>query len=341
MFWLVTLVACREPPGLPDPASLEPAKEPSVTDSAASTGSTDLSRWMTHLDQCAPEPAPCRAITEIDAALREMSREERFSLLLRMVSSQSRRRQHYALVRLYPHRNRTDLLPRLEEIVSTSNDPGILKLASTLLLLQESGQASVVFVRHFGRLNAEVKQSMIWALRMNYSHLPLEFLESLKEDPVPVVRSVALEIQAVYQSDLEALATCVRSLEPEAGSCALAIARTSHEQAAFVLQQLVEHFEDKARTQKRLTPVPAPLATAIELLHGQKRMETEAARDLLWRLLSNRRLEDDIRAQAAFSLGAVGQREALPLLSRYRRDARKRVGYAARRAMYLIEREPE
>jgi hypothetical protein len=280
-------------------------------------------------------------MSELDQALRALPRDRRLQLLSKLLGHTSARVQAYALVRLYPYRHRTDLLPRLEELMAHASDVTVLNLASTLLLLQNNGQAAAAFTRHYGRLPREVKQAMIWAIRMNYAHLPLTFLESLKDDPVPLVRSAALEVEAVHRADLEALTTCIRELRPEAGSCALAIARTSNAAAGSALLALAAHFEEQAKTLKRLVRVPPELATAIELAHGQKRLDTPEAVDVLSRLLGNRRLEDELRAQAAFSLGAVGGREVVPLLARHRRDPRKKVGYAARRAIYLIERDPE
>jgi hypothetical protein len=300
----------------------------------------DTARLIPLLDQCPADSSPCKAISEMDLALRALPRDERFGLLQRLLAHTSARLQSYALTRLYPHRHRTDLLPRLEELISSSNDATVLNLSATLLLLQDTGQAAAAFTRHFERLPREVKQAMIWALRMNYAHLPLPFLASLKEDPVPLVRAAALEIEAVHMTDLESLSECIRQLRPEAGSCALAIARTSNAQAPAALESLSAHFIELAGTQKRLVRVPPELATAVELLHGQKRMETTPATELLGRLLGNRRLEDEIRAQAALSLGVVGGRAVLPVLAKHRRDARKKVGYAARRAMFFLEREP-
>ncbi|PKN27488.1 MAG: hypothetical protein CVU65_02375 [Deltaproteobacteria bacterium HGW-Deltaproteobacteria-22] len=332
------LFSCRTPDPAPEPVS-DPVKTPAPAVAAAPR--IDPLRMIPLLDQCPRDSTPCKPINDMDQALRAMPRDERFALLKQLLDHSSAPVQSYALTRLYPHRHRTDLLPRLEELMSASTDAAVLKMAATLLLLQDTGQAATAFCRHFGNLPREVKQSMIWALRMNYAHLPLPFLESLKEDPVPLVRAAALEIEAVHLTDLEALSECIRQLRPEAGSCALAIARTSNARAREVLEVLAAHFEDLARTQKRLVRIPPELATAVELLHGQKRMDKAAATELLVRLLGNRRLEDEIRAQAALSLGVVGGREALPVLSRHRKDSRKKVGYAARRAMYFLEREPE
>ena len=332
------LFSCREPDPAPEPVS--GAAKPAAP-AAAPAARPDPARLIPLLDQCSTSSAPCRAINEMDLLLRQLPRPERFVLLSRLLAHSSARVQSYALTRLYPYRHRTDLLPRLEELMSSSSDATVLNLSSTLLLLQDSGQASAAFTRHFGRLPREVKQTMIWALRMNYSHLPLPFLELLKEDPVPLVRSVALEIEAVHRTDLESLAECIRALRPEAGSCALAIARTSNPEAGARLEALAAHFEELARTQKRLIRMPPELATAVELVHGQKRMDTPRATELLGRLLANRRLEDEIRAQAALSLGVVGGRSALPVLMKHRKDARKKVGYAVRRACFFLEREPE
>ncbi len=336
--FLPAFFSCRTPEPAPEPVS-GPVKTPAPP--AATAPRPDPGRMIPLLDQCPRDSTPCKPINEMDQALRAMPREERFAFLKQLLAHSSAPVQSYALTRLYPHRHRTDLLPRLEELTSSSSDTTVQKMAATLLLMQDTGQAATAFCRHFAALPREVKQSMIWALRMNYAHLPLAFLESLKEDPVPLVRAAALEIEAVHMTDLESLSECIRQLRPEAGSCALAIARTSNARAREVLEALAAHFEDLARTGKRLVRIPPELATAVELLHGQKRMEKAAATELLVRLLGNRRLEDEIRAQAALSLGIVAGRDALPVLARHRKDARKKVGYAARRAMYFLEREPE
>jgi len=336
--FLLQFFSCRKPEPAPEQAS-PPVKAPATA--AATAPRQDPARLIPLLDQCPTDSSPCKAINEMDQVLRAMPRPERFSLLTRLLAHPSARVQAFALFRLYPHRHRTDLLPRLEELMSSSSDASVLNLSSTLLLLQDSGQAADAFTRNFGRLPKEIKQTMIWALRMNYSHLPMPFLESLKEDPVPLVRSVALEIQAVHRTDLVALSECIRQLRPEAGSCALAIARTSNDNAGVELESIATHFEELAKAQKRLVRVPPELATAIELLHGQKRLDTARATNLLERLLNNRRLEDEIRAQAALSMGVVGGRSIMPLLEKHRRDPRKKVGYAARRAIYFLERDPE
>lgn len=340
--WLACLacLACRSPDPAPDPATGQGGAAPAGAPEPK-LAKVDPARWIPELDQCPTDASPCRAMSELDLALRALPKEQRFELLSRWLNHNSARVQTFALIRLYPHRHRTDLLPRLEELLSGSTDATVLNLSATMLLLQNTGQASAAFTRHWDRLPREVKQALIWALRMNYAHLPLPFLESLKEDPLALVRSVALEIEAVYRADLEELATCIRELRPEAGSCALAIARTSNATAGAALVALVAHFELLAREQKRLVRAPPELATAIELAHGQKRLDTAGAVDVLTRLLDNRRLEDEIRAQAAFSLGAVGGRKILPRLAKHRKDPRKKVGYAARRAIHLIERDPE
>jgi hypothetical protein len=332
--------ACRRPGPAPDPATGQGGAAPA---SAPGTKAAriDPARWVPELDQCPRDASPCRAMSELDQALRALPRDQRLQWLSRLLGHTSARVQAYALVRLYPYRHRAELLPRLEELMSGATDVTVLNLASTMLLLQNTGQAAAAFTRHYGRLPREVKQAIIWALRMNYSQLPLPFLESLKEDPEALVRSAALEIEAVFRADLESLVSCIRELRPEAGSCALAIARTSNAAAGTALLGLAAHFETQAREQKRLVRAPPELATAIELAHGQKRLDTAEAVDVLTRLLDNRRLEDEIRAQAAYSLGAVGGRGVIPRLAKHRKDPRKKVGYAARRAIYFIERDPE
>ncbi len=340
--WLACLacLACRSPDPAPDPATGQGGAAPAGSP-GAKTARTDPARWIPELDQCPRDASPCRAMNELDQALRALPRDQRLQWLTRLLGHASARVQAYALVRLYPYRHRTDLLPRLEELMSGSTDATVLNLSATMLLLQNTGQAAAAFTRHWDRLPREVKQALIWALRMNYAHLPLPFLESLKGDPLALVRSVALEIEAVYRADLEELATCIRELRPEAGSCALAIARTANATAGAALVALVDHFERLAKEHKRLVRAPPELATAIELAHGQKRLDTAEAVDVLTRLLDNRRLEDEIRTQAAFSLGAVGGRGVIPRLAKHRKDPRKKVGYAARRAIHFIERDPE
>ncbi len=333
-------LACRRPAPAPDPMTgLSGAPQPPAPSTTAPP--PQPAKWIPLLDSCPADSSPCKAMSELDQALRALPRTGRFALLVQLLGHTSARVQAYALIRLYPYRHRTDLLPRLEELMSGSQDPTVRNLSATLLLLQDTGQAAAAFARHFGDLPREVKQALIWALRMNYDHLPLPFLQSLREDPVPLVRSAALEIEAVHRADLESLATCIRELRPESGSCALAIARTSNAAAGPTLLALAAHFEELAKAQRRLVRVPPELATAIELAHGQKRLDTAEAVDVLSRLLANSRLEDELRAQAALSLGVVGGREVLPRLAKHRKDPRKKVGYAARRAMYFLEREPE
>ncbi|MBU1509004.1 hypothetical protein KKD52_01485, partial [Myxococcota bacterium] len=123
------LFSCRTPDPAPEPVS-DPVKTPAPAVAAAPR--LDPLRMIPLLDQCPRDSTPCKPINDMDQALRAMPRDERFALLKQLLNHSSAPVQSYALTRLYPHRHRTDLLPRLEELMSASTDAAVLKMAATL-----------------------------------------------------------------------------------------------------------------------------------------------------------------------------------------------------------------
>ncbi len=336
----VALFGCRSPGRIPEPQETAPSPAEPPAGVSTPKNAPSVEAWAPQIDACADASVPCRAASALDVQLRQIPRDQRFAFLLRLLAHPSPRVMRHALYRMYPFRHRAELVPFIEKILETSQDPALLKLAAALALTSDSPQAATAFMRHYGRLPADVRNSSAWAIRMNYTRLDVNFLQQLHEDASPVIRAAAMEIESVHADSPEALVACVRALGPDAAACAVSMARTAHPDIGRALVSLVDEWLHQAESARRPLFIPPEVASTVELLHGQKRMDAATAADLLEKMLASRKLDDAIRAQAALSLGRVRGRDAMPVLQRFRKDPRKKVGYAVRRALYLLEREP-
>lgn len=332
-------ISCHSSEPLPEPPTIATSVENQASSDTNAIRPPEPTVWALQIDACTDPGITCRAASALDLQLRQLPRNARFSFLLQLLSHTSPRVKAYALYRMYPFRNRMEMLPELERILTQAHDPLLLKLAAALSLISNSSQAAALFMRTYERLPKEVRNTVAWAIRMHYTHLDVVFLEKLREDDNPTIRATAREIQSVHTDSATLLLDCVRTLGPDAPACAVSLARIEHVNDADI-EHLVHELLARAENSRRLLAVPPELAFSIELLHGQKRINTQKASELLEIMLSSRKLEDATRAQAAFSLGRVKGRLAIPFLQRFRKDSRKKVGYAARRVLYLLESEP-
>jgi len=343
MAWCAAILfgvsACRSPARVPDPQETAPPAEKNAA-AAPAHSLPDAAAWAPQIDACTDLGISCRAAAALDVQLRQIPRGARFAFLLQLLGHPSPRVAAYALYRMYPFRQRAELLPFLDRILSASRDPLLLKLAAALALMSPSSQGAALFMRHYEHFPQSVRNELAWTVRMNYTHLDVAFLQKLREGESPLLRATALEIETMHSDSPEALLSCVRALGPDAASCALSLARAPLPDSGVKVEALIGELLAQAAASRRLLALPPELASAVELMHGQKRIDTQKASELLEKMLSSRQLEDAVRAQAAFSLGRVKGRDAIGVLQRFRRDPRTKVGYAARRAIYLLEREP-
>jgi len=83
---------------------------------------------------------------------------------------------------------------------------------------------------------------------------------------------------------------------------------------------------------------PKELFVSARKLNKFKKFSTDKLFEAASKTLSNRKLSDKIRSEAAKTLGFLKTRKARLFLEKYRHDPRKRVGYAVRRSIYIMEK---
>ncbi len=282
----------------------------------------------------------CKALDHLNLYFSSQQTAKNYGLLIRALTDTSPRIQAFALFRLFSFKDRPDLVPHLTGIMERSQDKTVLKMALSLLFLNGSKASTEYITAHWADYPRSLKLEVVWVIRKVASHLPMGFMETLASEQLPALRALSLEVGVRLSSNVDQLMSCVKAMDGQSGFCALSLVRFTEKDIPDRLVALFDHFHALASKQRRLLRAPSELVEALEKLSVQGRIERRRAFETALKTLKDRKLDDRIRARAALFIGSLGGRDARMALERFRKDRRRRVGHATRRAIYLLEKTP-
>ncbi len=334
---LITLLSCSRNQKLPPVEELETAQHPRRK-TAIQQPHGNPEKLFAALDKCT-KYRYCGALDRLNLYFASHDKEHNYPILIAAAASTSARIASYALFRLYPYTARKGLPEALVPILDRNSDRKVQKLGLTLLLLSRQEVGTAYVLKRWDTLPAELKLALVWVVRKIASSLPPPFIEGLQEEPLPSLRALALELKVGHSNDLSTLVACVKALSPQSGHCALSLGRLRTPAVAPNLIALFDHFQKSVRGRRRRLAVPPQLFDTLERLNTLALLSKKRGYGLAKAVLINRKFSDKFRGRAARYIGEVGTKEARLLLDRYRKDRRRRVGYAVRRAIYLMEKK--
>ncbi|MBU1238360.1 hypothetical protein KKF84_17975 [Myxococcota bacterium] len=339
VFFIFAIIGCNPRKSVPMMDAPEMKTSESTPGKTARKRPTHPLKLFAEFDKCTRFKY-CKALDYLNLYFSSGETENNYKLLTGVLSDKSPRIQAFALFRLFSFKDRPELVPFLTRTLEQSQDKTVLKLALSLLFLNGTRSATDYIIAHWEAYPKVLKMEVVWVIRKVASHLPMEFIQTLSASKLPALRALALEVGVHLSQNLDHLVTCVKARSSQSGFCALAMARFTDAGVPSRLAGLFAHFQELSKGEKRLLRAPPELIETLEKLAVQGRVSPKAAFELASTTLANRRLADKIRAQAAFYIGRIGGKDARIILERYRKDRRRRVGYAVRRAIYLLEKTP-
>ena len=281
----------------------------------------------------------CKALDHLNLYFSSGTRAGNYKTLIKALHEGSPRIQSFALFRLFAYKSELPLVPHLTAALERSTDKKVQKLALTLLFLNGSEAATTYITRKWPEYPKQLKMEVVWVIRKVASHLPMQFIETLTAESLPALRALALEVKVRLTQNVEQLTTCVKAQSSQSAFCALSLARFKESSVPGKVEELFAYFDELSKKSRKRLNAPRQLITTLEKLVIQSRLSEERAFTLAEGVLKNRRLSDKFRASAAHLIGRIGGKRARILLERFRRDRRRRVGYAVRRAIYLMHKK--
>ncbi|MGM0596415.1 MAG: hypothetical protein ACQES9_05185, partial [Myxococcota bacterium] len=224
----------------------------------------------------------------------------------------------------------------LDPVFEKTEDIGIVKLCTILLLLSENPKGQSFVSKHWQKFPATLRVELIWALRQIKHRLKPEFKMELARDRLPALRAFTIEIKSEDENSLQPLVSCIRKNNSESTYCTSNLVKTNISGKAKALISTINYFSEKAKNSKYRLKVPVTLLESLEILQKQKLLSRSEAVQIGMKMLANRHFSDKFRGEAARLLGRLGTKKARLFLDKYRHDRRRRVGYQVRRAIYLM-----
>jgi hypothetical protein len=279
----------------------------------------------------------CRALYRLNSYFGAGEKEQNYRELIEILPTSTPRIQSYILFKLFPYRNKQELLPILKNIIKTSVDIGVNKLATTLFILNGSQDAVDFVATRWAQFPKALKLAVVWAIREMAASIPQEFIEQMKKDELPAIRSLYLELSIKTSTSIDSIVSCVKKNDSQSGFCALSLVRFKTKIIPKHILSIISYFQETSKTLKKRLKISTKLLDALEKLQLQGRVNKDEAYKVSCEILKNRNFSDRFRGAAAKYIGRIGGTKARLFLDRYRKDRRRRVAYAARRAIYLME----
>ncbi|MBN2725585.1 MAG: hypothetical protein JXR95_16085 [Deltaproteobacteria bacterium] len=279
----------------------------------------------------------CKAQHQFDEYLSSVSREKRFEILFHMIKTSTLRVKTLAIIKIFPFAGNAELSDFLRAQLGKIKDPSCINLVAALLILSGIPQDLNLITKHWEQFGNETKKKLIWALRHENQRLPKEFIDRLSLSEIPEIRASSVEFQSTASGNISKLEQCIRNNNLQSPYCVAAYIRRKNPQIPTHFVQITKEMISSTKTSKKRLNAPKEMVMGLQSLVEQKRIKTQEAFDIIVDILGNRRLGDSIRSQAAYAIGELAMPHSRKTLERYRRDRRKRVGYAVRRAIYFLE----
>ncbi len=297
----------------------------------------DLKNLLQAFDRCHPERF-CKARYRFHHYLRQNTRAQNYKLFKNLLKSGTTIQKSWALLNLFAYKTQSELVPLLIDVFEKTEDIGIVKLCTILLLLSENSQGQSFVIKHWQKFPSSIRVELIWALRQIKHILKPEFIMELSRDNLPALRAFAIEIKTERENQLEPLISCIRKNNSESAHCASNLVKTNKSGKTKALIAIIKYFSAEATQSKYRLNVPITLLDSLEILQKQNLLSRTQAVNIGMQVLSNRHFSDKFRGFAARLLGRLGTKKSRIFLDKYRHDRRRRVGYQVRRAIYLMEK---
>jgi hypothetical protein len=295
-------------------------------------------KFMHAMDKCR-ENHYCRAEIQFLSILRRGKKEKNYLLLIEALTNSSVKLKTFALSRLYGFRKRSDLIPLLADELKKNSDEGVLKRVVLLLLLNGSVEALNNVIDNWSKMPVAVKLATLWVFRKLVNIIPETFVNDLKNDSIPSIRVAGLEIEAQKGFETNDLYKCIIQLNTQSGFCAMAFSRQTGDEIPGLFDKIIKVFSEKVKLSRKRIKIPGKFILALENLKNSRRISKEKLFLTAKSFLENRRYGDRIRVESARVLGRLGGEKIRILLNKYRKTRRRKVGYAVRRSLYLMEKQ--
>ncbi|MBU1220832.1 hypothetical protein KKF34_08600 [Myxococcota bacterium] len=280
----------------------------------------------------------CKPESDINRWLRSQSKSEQYKILEEMFLNGSIKVKRLALLKLYAFRGEVELNSLLKKHWNSTENEDIKTQALTLLFLSGKKESIEFATSQWSSLSGEIQKRLLWVVADSAQGLPPTLIEEMSKSELPEVKTVSLQLQSLKSNNIEVLVTCINNNDKQSGLCIDSLLRFRNRESAEKLLKIINRFLEDSRNTKRRLELPPELMKGLYTFMALKLLDEKQVFETAVSVLGNRRLGDRIRSRAAYVISDLKHKNSRQILEKFRKDNRRRVGYAARRALYLLER---
>lgn len=280
----------------------------------------------------------CKPESDINRWLRSQSKIEQYKILEEMFLTGSVKIKKLAILKLYAFRDTPELHSVLRKHWNSTENDDLKTQALTILFLSGNKESMEFAASQWPSLRGEIQKRLLWVLSDSAEALPPALIEEMAKSDLPEVKTVSLQLQSLKSNNIEALITCINNNDKQSGLCIDSLLKFRNRESAEKLLKIINRFLDDSRNTKRRLELPPELMKGLYTFMALKLLDEKQVFETAVRVLGNRHFGDRIRSRAAYVISDLKHKNSRQILEKFRKDNRRRVGYAARRALYLLER---